>query len=231
MLTVAICDDEDVFCRQVEEYTLKLAESLNIPVSVNTYTDPEVLLNLEILFLDIQLETHNGIDVAKIIRQRSESLVLIFMTNYIQYAVDGYTVQAYRYLLKPISYTQFHSEVQDVFISLERTATHVIHTADGDYYLKPSDIRYIETAYGKKLIIHSKKETIETYGTLSPWETELGNHFFRVHNSFLVNMGDIRHLGQNHVLLSAGEELPVSKHRRKALQNALMQYVKGGNYS
>ena len=235
MLQIAICDDEPAFCQQVAEYSEILAKSMEIPVSVSTYTMPMDLLSQsslpDVLFLDIQMGEYNGIEIAREIRKRSSNLVLIFMTNYIQYAVDGYTVQAYRYLLKPITYTQFCDEVRDVFTLRRKKEPHLIHTASGDYFLAAEDIRYIETSYGKKLLIHSNHGVLETNGTLSPWETKLGENFFRVHNSFLVNLKDIRKLETTSILLSGGELIPVSRHRRNALQSALMSFVRNGSYT
>ena len=235
MLQIAICDDEPAFCRQVAEYSERLSESLEIPVSISIYTSPMELLSRDslpdVLFLDIQMGEYNGIEIAREIRKRSSDLVLIFMTNYIQYAIEGYTVQAYRYLLKPITYTQFCDEVRDVFALRRKREPVPIHTASGDYFLAVEDIRYIETAYGKKLLIHSNQGILETNGTLSPWESVLGNNFFRVHNSFLVNMKDIRKLETNSIFLSTGECIPLSRHRRNALQSALMNYVRNGSYT
>lgn len=234
MLTVAICDDEAVFCQQIRDYVERLAGELQIPVQIRCYADADALLaqaqEPDVLFLDIQIGKDNGIAVAREIRERNRNLVLIFMTNFIQYAVEGYTVQAFRYLLKPIDYTQFRDEVRVVFQELHKAEALAVHTAQGEHYVRPNEIRYIETEYGKRLKIHTDGAVLETSGTLSPWEKQLGADFFRVHSSFLLNMMDVRRLGRDTVLLSGGEEIPISKHRRKSFQDALTAYVKGEKF-
>ena len=86
-------------------------------------------------------------------------------------------------------------------------------------------IRYVETLYGKKLLFHTGNSAIEISGTLSPWEKKLGPGFFRVHSSFLVNMKEVRSIGHSVVTLSGGEELPISRYRKKEFQNALMRFA------
>ena len=234
MLTVTICDDETVFCDQIRDYVLRLSEELQIPVSVQCFSDAQQLLQQtgepDVLFLDIQIGKDNGIAVARQIREKNRNLVLIFMTNFIQYAVEGYTVSAFRYLLKPIDYTQFRDEVAVVFQELHKAAALAVHTPQGEHYVRPNEIRFIETEYGKRLRIHTDSAILETSGTLSPWEKQLGGDFFRVHSSFLLNMMDVRRLGRDTVLLSGGEEIPISKHRRKSFQDALTAYVKGEKF-
>ena len=60
----------------------------------------------------------DGLETAKRIRAADRDMTIIFFTNYIQYALEGYEVQAYRFLLKPLSYDQFSAVVGKARIEL-----------------------------------------------------------------------------------------------------------------
>ena len=231
MLSVAVCDDEELFCRQIGEYVHTLADSLQIAVEMEAYTSAEALLARkkapDILFLDIEIGEENGIATARRLRAGDgRDTVIVFMTNHIRYAPEGYKVQAYRYLLKPISYTQFCDEVSVIFRQAGRPTAFLVHTANGDSHVRPDDLRFIETEPGKRLMFHTRNDVLEASGTLTPWAKQLGENFFRIHSSFLLNLQDVKRVEKESVLLSGGEELPISRHRRKAFLEALSAFVK-----
>lgn len=68
--------------------------------------DPQRLAKEDILILDIQMGSINGIELAREIRKLNENNIIIFTTNYLEYALQGYEVAAFRYLKKPIDYSR-----------------------------------------------------------------------------------------------------------------------------
>ncbi|MDQ9831229.1 response regulator, partial [Acinetobacter baumannii] len=68
--------------------------------------EKEVLKDTDIFILDIKMYEVSGMDLAKIIRKENEISEIIFVTSLVAYVQEGYTVRAYRYLLKPINYEE-----------------------------------------------------------------------------------------------------------------------------
>ena len=67
--------------------------------------------NIDLLFLDIQMNGLNGMDVARRIREFDNNVEIIFTTSVLDYVCEGYEVNAYRYMLKPIEYNIFKNNM------------------------------------------------------------------------------------------------------------------------
>ena len=104
-MRILICDDEqkliDLELSILQEY----CRSTNIAATFFTFTDSLSAGNIgefDIAFLDIDMEKLNGIELARKLRSKNPTSIIIFVTNFIQYAPEGYEVNAFRYLLKSI---------------------------------------------------------------------------------------------------------------------------------
>ena len=107
MIRIAIVDDEKV----IREQIMKLIEKKQMDCVVDTYSSGEEVLgngkNYDIAFLDIQMAGMNGIDTARALRQKSEDMVLIFITGVKEYVFEAFDVAAFHYLIKPIEENKF----------------------------------------------------------------------------------------------------------------------------
>ena len=105
-MRIAVCDDEEKFRNQARDMVDKLAGSLD--VVVDAYSDGNQLLAAfdkkpyDVLFLDIEMPAIDGITLAKKLRERSDSIYIVFLTGHVEYALEGYEVNALRYLTKPV---------------------------------------------------------------------------------------------------------------------------------
>ncbi len=109
MIRIAICDDDNLVIEQITGYLKQMVTEVagTQQLEIIKFDRGTKLLenypeNLDILFLDIQMPDMNGIETARNIRKKDTCVAIVFITNYVKYAVEGYSVQAYNYLLKPI---------------------------------------------------------------------------------------------------------------------------------
>ena len=107
MLSIAICDDEEYFRITEKQLILKYMAGKNCECMIDMYESGKELLNLReelnqyhIIFLDVNMEEIDGIETAKEIRKITKDVFIVFVTAFITYALEGYKVDAVRYLIK-----------------------------------------------------------------------------------------------------------------------------------
>ena len=92
MISIAIVDDEKIIREQMK----KLIENKKQECVIDTYSSGEELLQTnkcyDIAFLDIQMDGMNGIDTARVLRQKADDMVLIFVTGVKEYVFDAFDV-------------------------------------------------------------------------------------------------------------------------------------------
>ena len=103
---ILICDDDAVFAAQMDEYISEWFRAREIQVQSTVCTSGEQLLatpelgRYQLAFLDVDLKTTDGIALGRRLRQVAPDIVLVYISAYLEFAPQGYTVNAYRYLLK-----------------------------------------------------------------------------------------------------------------------------------
>jgi len=106
-MTIAICDDVEIICGQIE----KLVKNQMPNCDTKRFASGGRILKekekFDIIFLDIQMEGINGIEVARLLRNKKEDAVLIFITGIKEYVFEAFDVSAFHYLLKPIEEKKF----------------------------------------------------------------------------------------------------------------------------
>lgn len=105
MVHILICDDDAAFAQDMAKKIQALPayspKSMNVQLLTDvTAMSAGVLTKFDILFLDIDLGNKNGIELARIMREHNAEAVLILVTNFSEYAPEGYEVNAFRYLSK-----------------------------------------------------------------------------------------------------------------------------------
>lgn len=228
MLQVAMCDDNQMVHEKLTQYFHEFSISSGIEIKLYEYMSGEELLNsnyhiFDLVILDIQMDGMNGLEVARKIRETESDMTIIFFTNYIQYALEGYEVQAYRFLLKPLSYEQFSSVVGVALIEYANRKQNklIVNNRDKNTYVLIDDILYVETDR-RHIVIHTINGENESTMSMKEIENKLKNYlFFRCHTSYLVSLRKIKSIGLQDIELQDGTKIPLSKHRRKDLKEEI----------
>lgn len=186
--------------------------------------------NYDVLFMDICLPDALGIDIAKEIRKTDENVMIIFVTNLTQYAIEGYSVNAYDYILKPLLYDAFEIKLNRILNVLLHKHTRrwlTLKTKQETFRIEIDSILYVEVS-GHNLIFHTDQREYNIWGTLSKYENELDAAFFsRCNACYLVNLKYVQTVRGNTVTVN-GIDLAVSHARRKEFLDHLAKY-KGGS--
>ena len=107
MVNIAVLDDEAIYIDHIKEITDTCMQQMNLEYRIHVYDEgQDVLDDLEnniyydIYLLDVRLPDINGLEVAKMLRRRLSEAVLIYITNYVDYAIEAYEVNTFRYIPK-----------------------------------------------------------------------------------------------------------------------------------
>lgn len=222
MITVAICDDEERYVEFLATELEKYAKENEKEIKIFKFTKAlhfldQVKNNYDIIFLDIKMPHVDGIEVAEEIRKRDEKVSIIFLTSYIQRAVDGYSVAAEAFIQKPIKYQRLKKEMDKWFLKhLQEEEPYVIfHNNDGRYKVFIKSLKYVETS-GRSVLVHTTQKNIKVSKNMKEMQNELESYgFYKCHNSFLVNVRFVDYVNAVEVGLITHETLPVSKSKRK----------------
>ncbi len=172
MFKVAIVEDSIKDFTLLKSYLEQYEKENNIEFNIQCFENGIRFLdkfsaNYDIIFMDIDMPYMNGLEVSKKIREIDKTVVLIFVTNLSQYAVNGYEVEALDYIVKPISYFNFSIKIQRAINRLNNIFDIKINIKAKDKIeiVSCKDIMYVEV-FDNKLVIHMATKTIETIGHL-----------------------------------------------------------------
>jgi DNA-binding LytR/AlgR family response regulator len=179
---------------------------------------------VDLLFLDINMPSISGIDFFKNLPHKT---MVIFTTAYSEYAVEGFTLSATDYILKPFSFSRFQQSVEKAFSQwkLQNQDPEQLYLfIRADYSLIKilfSDILYIEGLDDYLKIHIQNQKTIVARMTLKAIFQKLPvPEFIRVHRSFIVPISKIEKV-RNKIIYINQEEIPVSASYENAFFTAI----------
>ena len=232
-MRILVCDDDAAFAQKMTERLHRLLTPIDRWGTVDCVSDPALLTDdslarYDIAFLDIDMGETSGMDVARRLRRLRRDTVLIFVTNFVEYSLEGYEVQAFRYLLKSDLAEKLEKYLQQAVSVCRRERALVrIQSEREEVDVPPQAILYVEAAL-RRSILHLQDfscDTLTTRATLNELTGLLAPRgFLRVHKSFLVNMAHIQKLQSTLVCLAGGAELPVSAHRYGKVKKEYLQW-------
>ena len=231
-MRIAICDDEEIY--RVELKTILDKLLANVDYDIDTFSDGTILSEAfskepyDLVFLDIEMPAVDGITLAKKIRSKSENVFIVFLTSHIEYALEGYEVNALRYLTKPVDIDKLRDVLKYVLDKQGSNSHQIIIKEDGeDILIDINDVIYMESMNQNVRIVTSAGEHIIRYN-IGDFEEELKDDgFFRIHRGYLISLSKVKRLAKNDVVMDGDVTLPVSRSNVKPLKDAFYSYVEG----
>ncbi len=230
-MRIAVCDDEELF--RIEFKTILDKVLVNSEYDIDTFSGGSSLYEafmknpFDLVFLDIEMPGIDGITLAKRLRAVSENVQIVFLTSHIEYALEGYEVNALRYLVKPVDMNKL-SEVLKYIQDKKNNSRQIMIKQEGeDIVIDISDVIYMESMDKNVRIVTSKSEYITRYN-ISDYEEELKKSgFLRIHRGYLISLSKVKKIVKNDVVMDGDIPLPVSRSNIKTLKDALYAYVEG----
>lgn len=233
MIKVAIAEDDSQYIEVLKEYMARFMKENGVSIELKIFTDgKQIVFDYEpvydIILMDIEMPGLDGMSAAEKIRESDKDVIIIFITNMAQYAIKGYQVRARSYILKPVNYYSFEMELKEAVgtLSKKKNDSLLLPGGDGLMKVKVGDIYYLESRK-HQMIIHTKNGVIEIRESMKNMEEKLAGYYFeRCNVSFLVNLVHVNGISGDCVDVE-GEQIPISRQKRKGFIAALSNYVGG----
>lgn len=233
MVHILICDDDAVFAQDMAKKTLALPAYSPKLMNVQCLTNVSAmsageLTKFDILFLDIDLGDKNGIELARTMRVHNAEAVLILVTNFSEYAPEGYEVDAFRYLPKAELDRKLPGYFSDALVVCRTRQRKVEIFCEGESMPVPVQALIYVESQGHEQLLHltgwSKKE-LYTRMTMAQLEELLfPQGFLRIHKRFLVNMAYLQSLQSTGALLTTGKSLKASARNYRENQQKFVDW-------
>jgi DNA-binding LytR/AlgR family response regulator len=228
-MRIAICDDEEYIRRQVCALCEKYLKEKQMVYTLQTFNSGEELLayaeGINLVFLDIAMPGMDGIELKDRLKMIDRNLLIIFLTSHKDMMGYAFGTNVSDFLIKPLQESLFCKALEKAITEFQNNL--LIDVGDNKYpiYIKSRDIIYITSDH-----IYTEVLTItKTYmlrKSLTDWARILpGNSFFRIGNSYLVNMEYIKEI-KSKLIMENGEQLNVSRGKKKDFLKAYDEFLK-----
>lgn len=230
MINIAIIEDEASATEKLLGYLGELSEKCGEEFHTVTFENPLLFLtgykpNYDLVLMDIELPGIDGMKAARKLRELDKEVALIFVTNMSQYAVEGYQVDAWDYIVKPVLYYDFALKLERAIdrIKSRRDFSVRIPVDDGIKVVPARALLYVEVA-GHSLVYHTTEGIFRTTGSLKAVEKKLPPEFVKCNNCYLVNLRHVTGL-KGYTVTVGGDELQISHPKRKEFIRTLNNYL------
>lgn len=232
-MRIALIDDEKRVRDQLSLYLEKFAVEHKMQMEIEAFSSAVLLLkdydhSFDIIFMDIEMDDMDGISASREIRKRDERVILIFVTNMAQYAIQGYEVNAMDFVVKPVSYEDFAFRLQKAvrYAARDRDACITVGTADRIKVLAVEKIYYVEVML-HYLVYHTADGEYKVRGTMKEAVRCLEAFpFSRCNNCYLVNLKHVEAVEGADIFVK-GNKLPMSRNRKAAFMQEFTRYMGG----
>ena len=243
----AIIVDDETDCSDVLSVLLeKHCPSVNVIAIFNSPEDsiPAITeMTPDVLFLDVEMPGMNGFDVLE--RIKSTDTEVIFTTAHDSYAIKAIRFSALDYLLKPVQPSELQEAVRKLEDKHDRKSLQMqmdlllkqvsqpvqsldkiaLSTSEGLEIIDVEDILYCEAQSNYTMFHFRNGKRMLASKTLKQVDQLLKDHnFFRVHQSYLVNLRYIAKYVRgdgSYVLLENDVTVSVAQSRKESLTRRL----------
>lgn len=234
-MKIAICEDEIQVSHELKAMVEASGREVTLyPDAKSFLADWDQGVRFDVVFTDVVMENESaGMELCRRLGAE-EKVFLIIVTNYIEYAPEGYQYGVFRYLLKPIRqdalnrvFEEIENQIQK---QIQKRGKLVVGAFDGAHVISTEDILYVEV-HGRYLDIHLRNErgtesVVMLMQSLKEFAAGLPEgRFARINRNQLVNLERIAVIQPGKLILDSGSTLSVSRRQQKELQEALARWL------
>ncbi len=232
-MRIAVVDDESVFREQIARAILSLygkenascfhfAEGSELIRGIRGGFEPDAV------FLDIEMQGMDGMETARTLREMGLDIPVIFLTSHTEMAMDGYEVNAFRFLGKPLDPEKLRETLRELEKRI-RVEEKLLLKVEGEEVVYPvSKLLYAEAANNSVRFVFDGNvtEIRMKFSEAMKLIDGVSGDFFRCHRSYHINLGRVKKLGTTEVSMDNGDSIPVSRSAAPEVKQKLFAYVR-----
>ncbi|MBR5938771.1 MAG: response regulator transcription factor [Clostridiales bacterium] len=236
MYKIGICDDEKKMCTDLENMIDSFFKKRGESCEIQVWNSSESLRNdmpkfrPEILFLDIELPTENGVSVGKFIRDDlgDEAMNIVFISHKTNYAMELFQIHPYDFLVKPFQEELLYATISKILKLEEIQNKEFRYTYNRTEYSVPYGDVLFFSSRNKLVLIHKcNGEVISYYGKLKDIADKLPFQFACISKSYIINMKHVTSWKYDSVLIEDGTRLPIAQSQRNEFKKLMYNYSIG----
>lgn len=231
-MNIAIIEDSKQELEHISDLIQTYFSKRHIFRTIDTYSDGESFVehwkskSYDLIFMDIMMNGLSGIDVARIIRETDSGCLIIFISNSTEFALQGFEVRAFDYLVKPISQEKFDHTME---LCQKELVKHIrfIEVKESRTIVKLplQDIIYTDY-YNHYIQIHTTERVIRSYQQFDTFSPTLLCYpqFLCCYRNCIVNMDRISSIDKNDFIMENGERVPIIRNNRHTIYQKYADY-------
>lgn len=233
MIQICICDDKKNTIKDLEKQLWVYAQEKSLDINVVYFSSPSTLYTymqqnnpVNIIFMDLEfgVQSEDGILWSTRIHKEFPQTLVMILTAYEQRYKEGFIARAFRFMTKPFEYEELCKNMDACLEELKFYKIILVSSRGNTQKIPINEILYFIAQPGGSEI-KTIQSTHYCDESLKQWELKISSTlFFRCHKKYLVNLNAITKIKNHSVLLSNGEELPVSRRKWTLLKTAYVRF-------
>lgn len=227
MIRIAVVDDVNAVCSAMERYLSVSAARVGVKADISVYFGAQRLckdmyngVEFDLLFMDIELGDMNGIEAVRFIREElhNESMRIVFISGKTEYADELFEHDVMNFLKKPITFEIIDTVLNKYLRVYHNESKYFSFDYKNTFHrINYNDIVYFES--DKRVIkVYTLDATYSFYDKLDNISEQIADtRFFRIHQSYIINMMYVETFRSDSVVMKNGAVLSVSRPNREAL--------------
>lgn len=233
-MKIAIVDDQKESRQKLQSYIEQNAKLADVEVEITHFNDGIELVDrfqssFDIIYLDVEMEILDGMTTAKKIRQTDSEVLIVFVTNHAQVAIQGYSVEATDFLLKPLSKFTFEEHFKKIIKKVKKIDDSIVVKVSGTVKRVDQHSIYYVESQGHYIDFLTKNGRFTLIDSMKNIEQKLDpKRFFRCNNSYIINFEHVDHIDKAAGVAYIGETpIQISRSRKKECVEKFTQYLGG----
>lgn len=232
MIKIALCDDDSPFVSKITGLIQSLLQNGTESPVITTYINPAALTaaisdgeRYDIFILDVQMPERSGLEVARCIRKYQPNAALIFLSSHLNYATEGYKVQAMRYVSKLDLDHALPEALEQAVAALEKTDTRSIMVQHYQNYTRilHKDILYVQKIQRSIQIVTDRQGNFKDNRGIKELFSEIDDpRFIFTDRAYFVNLDYVQELNGSWLVLTNEDRIPVSRPMMPNVKQAMI---------
>ncbi|MDD2957723.1 MAG: LytTR family DNA-binding domain-containing protein [Lachnospiraceae bacterium] len=232
MINIAILDDEEIYLEKERKITANYFAAKGIECNIEACQNSKWFLygieeeHYDLYILDVEMPEKNGLEIAREIRRLYPEPVIIFVTNFIDYAIEAYEVNTYRYIPKEVLEQKLPEAYETLLpeIMEKEERYYIIKRKSDVEKIGYTDIYYLKKEGKYAVIIHKAGESRVRKSLTEVLQELDAREFTMVDKSYIVNLKHVMKLMNHDLYLRDGSILPIGMPRLGQVKRAITEY-------